>query len=225
MADKLKRPLAIVMLVLLAVLLYGCAAQPAASYKLGSSGEEVKEIQRRLRDWGYYKGPVDGKYGEATRAAVILFQKKHGLTADGIVGAKTAEKLGIPAPKSGSSVKSGGSSSDLYLLAKLVYAEARGEPYKGKVAVAAVVLNRVESSQFPDSIPKVIYQSGAFTCVSDGQINLAPDQESLDAARDAMNGWDPSGGALFYFEPNKATSKWIWSRPQIVTIGNHIFCM
>ena len=225
MADKLKRPLAIILLILLAVLLYGCEAKPAASYKIGSSGEEVKEIQRRLKDWGYYKGPVDGKYGEATRAAVIWFQKKHGLTADGIVGAQTAEKLGIPAPRSGGSSKAGGgSSSDLYLLAKLVYAEARGEPYKGKVAVAAVVLNRVESSKFPDSIPKVIYQSGAFTCVDDGQINLAPDQESLDAARDAMNGWDPSGGALFYFEPNKATSKWIWSRPQIVTIGNHIFC-
>ncbi|MGI5918284.1 MAG: spore cortex-lytic enzyme [Christensenellales bacterium] len=225
MADKLKRPLAIMLLVLLTVWLYGCEAQPAASYKLGSSGEEVKEIQRRLKDWGYYKGPVDGKYGEATRAAVIWFQKKHGLVADGIVGAQTAEKLGIPAPRSGGSAKAGGgSSSDLYLLAKLVYAEARGEPYKGKVAVAAVVLNRVESSQFPDSIPKVIYQRGAFTCVDDGQINLAPDQEALDAARDAMNGWDPSGGALFYFEPNKATSKWIWSRPQIVTIGNHIFC-
>jgi N-acetylmuramoyl-L-alanine amidase len=224
MAKKLKRPLAM-LLVLLAVLLYGCEAMPAASYKLGSSGEEVKKIQQRLRDWGYYKGEVDGKYGEATRAAVIWFQKKHGLTADGIVGARTAEKLGVAAPRdSGSSSKSDGNSSDLYLLARLVYGEARGEPYKGMVAVAAVVLNRVKSSKFPDSIAKVIYQSGAFSVVDDGQINLTPNQQSLDAARDAMNGWDPSGGALFYFEPNKATSKWIWSRPQIVTIGNHIFC-
>jgi N-acetylmuramoyl-L-alanine amidase len=223
MGKRLKIPLAI-LLVLLAVLFYGCETVPAASYKVGSSGDAVKEIQQRLKDWGYYNGAVDGKYGEATRAAVVWFQKKHGITADGIVGAQTAEKLGVAAPTGGGGGSSSGNSNDVYLLARLVYGEARGEPYKGMVAVAAVVLNRVESSQFPGSIAKVIYQSGAFSVVDDGQINLAPNQQSLDAARDAMNGWDPSGGALFYYAPSKTSNQWIRSREVIVTIANHVFC-
>ncbi len=216
---KIRKPLA-VLLMLLAVLFCCAAAIPAASYRMGSSGDAVREIQRRLKDWGYYKGNVDGYYGALTQDAVIAFQKKHGIAVDGVVGAQTAEKLGV-APPSG-----GGSSSDkdVYLLARLVHGEARGEPYKGKVAVAAVVLNRVESSLFPNSIAKVIYQSGAFSVVSDGQINLSPDQESLRAARDALNGWDPSGGALFYYNPAKTSNKYIRSRPVILTIANHVFC-
>ncbi len=223
--ERLKKPLAM-LLVLLAVLLFGCEATPAASYKVGSSGNEVKEIQQRLKDWGYYTGAVDGKYGEATRTAVVWFQKKHGITADGIVGAQTAEKLGVNAPSGGGGggSNSSGNNNDVYLLARLVYGEARGEPYKGMVAVAAVVLNRVEDSRFPNSIAKVIYQSGAFSVVDDGQINLTPNQQSLDAARDAMNGWDPSGGAVFYYAPAKTSNKWMRSRPVIVTIGEHIFC-
>ena len=220
--ERLNKPLAI-LLVLLAVLILGCETVPAASYKLGSSGDAVKEIQQRLKDWGYYTGDVDGKYGEATKTAVIWFQKKHGITADGIVGAQTAEKLGVAAP-SGSGGSTSGNSNDVYLLARLVYGESRGEPYKGMVAVAAVVLNRVEDSRFPNSIAKVIYQSGAFSVVDDGQINLSPNQQSLDAARDAMNGWDPSGGAVFYYAPSKTSNKWIRSRPVIVTIGDHVFC-
>ncbi len=220
--ERLKKPLAI-LLVLLAVLFYACEAVPAASYKLGSSGDAVKEIQQRLKDWGYYSGSVDGKYGEATRTAVIWFQKKHGITADGIVGAQTAEKLGVAAPTDGGKSTSG-NSNDVYLLARLVYGESRGEPYKGMVAVAAVVLNRVEDSRFPNSIAKVIYQAGAFSVVDDGQINLSPNQQSLDAARDALNGWDPSGGAMFYYAPSKTSNKWIRSRPVIVTIGDHVFC-
>ena len=221
--ERLKRPLAI-LLVLLAVLFCGCEAVPAASYKVGSSGDAVKEIQQRLKDWGYYSGSVDGKYGEATRTAVIWFQKKHGISADGIVGAQTAEKLGVTAPSDGGGKSSSGNSNDVYLLARLVYGESRGEPYKGMVAVAAVVLNRVEDSRFPNSIAKVIYQSGAFSVVDDGQINLSPNQQSLDAARDALNGWDPSGGAVFYYAPSKTSNKWIRSRPVIVTIGDHVFC-
>jgi N-acetylmuramoyl-L-alanine amidase len=155
---------------------------------------------------------------------VIWFQKKHGITADGIVGTQTAEKLGVTAPSDNSNASSGGNSNDVYLLARLVYGESRGEPYKGMVAVAAVVLNRVESSQFPGSIAKVIYQSGAFSVVDDGQINLTPNQQSLDAARDAMNGWDPSGGALFYYAPDKTSNQWIRSREVICTIGDHVFC-
>jgi len=215
-----KIPLAMLM-VLLTVFFCGCEAVPAVAYKFGSSGDQVKEIQRRLKDWGYYKGEVDGYYGKETENAVIAFQKKHGITIDGIVGSQTAEKLGISLP---SGTTSSGSSSDVYLLAQLIYGESRGEPYKGQVAVAAVVLNRVESSKFPNSIAAVIYQSGAFDVVDDGQINLAPDQTALSAARDAVNGWDPSGGALFYYNPNTATSGWIWSRPVIVVIGNHKFC-
>lgn len=219
MKKKLK-PLA---LILLAVLFCSCSvAVPVASYKMGSSGDAIREIQQRLKDWGYYKGNVDGYYGKQTQDAVIAFQKKHGITVDGVVGAQTAEKLGVQAP----SGTTGGSSSekDVYLLARLVHGEARGEPYKGMVAVAAVVLNRVESSLFPNSIAKVIYQSGAFSVVDDGQINLAPDESSLRAARDALNGWDPSGGALFYYNPAKTSNKYIRSRPVICTIGDHVFC-
>lgn len=223
MGRRLKKPLAI-LLVLLAVLSYGCEAMPVASYKVGSSGDAVKEIQQRLKDWGYYTGVVDGKYGEATRTAVVWFQKKHGITADGIVGAQTAEKLGVAAPTGSGGGSSSGNNNDVYLLARLIYGEARGEPYKGMVAVGAVVLNRVESSQFPNSIAKVIYQSGAFSVVDDGQINLAPNQQSLDAARDAMNGWDPSYGALFYYAPSKTSNQWIRQRKIIVTIGDHVFC-
>lgn len=220
---KIRRPLAL-LLALLAVLFCSCsAALPAASYKMGSSGDAIKEIQQRLKDWGYYKGTVDGNYGAKTQDAVIAFQKKHGITVDGIVGAQTAEKLGVQAPSSGTS--SGDSNDkDVYLLARLIHGEARGEPYKGMVAVAAVVLNRVESSLFPNSMAKVIYQSGAFSVVDDGQINLAPDTDSLKAARDAINGWDPSGGALFYYNPAKTKNKYIRSRPVILTIGEHVFC-
>lgn len=218
---KIKKPL--VVLLALLVVLFCSAAMPVASYRMGSSGDAIKEIQQRLKDWGYYKGNVDGYYGAITQDAVIAFQKKHGIAVDGIVGAKTAEKLGVAAPSGGTS---GGDSSekDVYLLARLVHGEARGEPYKGMVAVAAVVLNRVESSLFPNSIAKVIYQSGAFSVVDDGQINLAPDSDSLRAARDALNGWDPSGGAIFYYNPAKTSNKYIRSRPVICTIGDHVFC-
>ncbi len=218
MRKKLK-PL--VFLLLAVLLCSGAAIMPVASYKMGSSGDAIREIQQRLKDWGYYTGNVDGYYGVLTQDAVIYFQKKHGITVDGVVGAQTAEKLGVAAP-SGSSGSA--NDNDVYLLAKLVHGEARGEPYKGMVAVAAVVLNRVESSLFPNNIANVIYQSGAFSVVDDGQINLAPDQSSLRAARDAINGWDPSGGALFYYNPAKTTNKYMRSRPVIVTIGDHIFC-
>lgn len=203
----------------------------AATVKVGSSGTVVKTIQTKLKRWGYYTGSVDGVFGAKTKAAVQSFQRKNGLTADGIVGNATAKAMGVTL--SGSSTTSsntgttasGISNSDLYLLSCCVYGEARGESYTGKVAVAAVILNRVKSSNFPNSISGVIYQSGAFTCVSDGQINLGTNDECTRAAQDALNGWDPSGGALYYFNPATATSKWIWSRPQLITIGKHIFCL
>lgn len=217
-------------------------AQPAAYaavLKQGARGGEVKEVQRRLKNWGYYLGNVDGIYGPATVKAVKSFQKKNGLSADGICGKATYAALGMndsvrvlengdkDAPSGGQS-GSGASdytSSDLYLLARCIYGEARGESYTGQVAVGAVVLNRVESSQFPNTISGVIYQKGAFTAVDDGQINLTPDQTAINAARDAMNGWDPTYGCLYYYNPATATSSWIFSRQTVTTIGRHVFAI
>ena len=194
--------------------------------KYGSSGDEVKQIQTKLKRWGYYDGDVDGIYGSKTVAAVKSFQRKNGLTVDGIAGTNTLNAMGITSNNSNSASNSGSTSnsSDTNLLARLIYGEARGEPYTGQVAVGAVVLNRVKSSKFPNTIAGVIYQSGAFDAVSDGQINLSPDSTAIKAAKDAMNGWDPSYGSIYYFNPSTATNKWIWSRPHTVTIGSHRFC-
>lgn len=192
--------------------------------KYGSRGTEVRTIQEKLKRWGYYNGSVDGIYGTQTVAAVKKFQQKNGLTVDGIAGQKTLTAMGIMSSSSGSQGSSSTNSSDINLLSHLIYGEARGEPYTGQVAVGAVIMNRVKSSSFPNTIAGVIYQSGAFTAVSDGQINLSPDSTSRKAAQDAMNGWDPSYGAIYYFNPNTATNKWIWSRPMTVTIGKHRFC-
>lgn len=190
-----------------------------ATSRRGSTGSEVRQIQEKLKRWGYYSGSVDGIYGSKTEEAVRNFQKNNGLTVDGIAGKETLAAMGIT-----SSNSSGNSSSDLSLLSKVVYSEARGEPYTGQVAVAAIVLNRVASSSFPNTVSGVVYQAGAFDAVSDGQINLTPDSTAKKAAQDAMNGWDPTYGCIYYFNPSTATSKWIWSRPQVVTIGKHIFC-
>ena len=195
--------------------------------KYGSRGEEVRTIQTKLKRWGYYDGNVDGIYGSQTLAAGKEFQQKNGLTVDGIAGTKTLQAMGIYNSSNNSSSSNSSSStnsSDLNLLSRLVYGEARGEPYTGQVAVAAVVLNRVRSSSFPNTVSGVIYQSGAFDVVSDGQINLTPNETAKKAAQDALNGWDPTNGAIYYFNPATATNKWIWSRPMTVTIGKHRFC-
>lgn len=194
----------------------------AAVLKVGSSGQQVRTLQTKLNNWGYNAGTVDGIFGSNTLAAVKRFQANNGLTVDGIVGAKTAAALGMTLSGSSSS-NSSYSSSDLYLLAKCIYAEARGEPYIGQVAIGAVVLNRVESSSFPNTIAGVIYQPYAFTAVSDGQINLEPNDTAYKAARDALNGWDPTNGCLYYYNPSTATSAWIWSRPIMLSIGRHNF--
>lgn len=194
----------------------------AAVLKVGSSGHQVRTLQTKLNNWGYNAGTVDGIFGSNTLAAVKRFQANNGLTVDGIVGAKTAAALGMTLSGSSSS-NSSYSSSDLYLLAKCIYAEARGEPYIGQVAIGAVVLNRVESSSFPNTIAGVIYQPYAFTAVSDGQINLEPNDTAYKAARDALNGWDPTNGCLYYYNPSTATSAWIWSRPIMLSIGRHNF--
>lgn len=207
-------------------------AQSAAAelYKKGSSGATVTEIQTRLKEWGYYSGEVDGVYGSKTEAAVRYFQSSNGLNADGQVGNQTLAALGITPSDSGNSgggssgASGGDQSGDVYLLARLISAEARGEPYVGQVAVGAVVLNRVRHASFPNSIADVIYQTEAFTCIADGQFDEPIADSAYRAAQDALNGYDPSYGAIYYFNPSTATSSWIWSRPLIVEIGKHRFC-
>ena len=204
------------------VVLMSWNSEVEALSKYGSRGTEVRTIQEKLKRWGYYSGSVDGIYGSQTVSAVKSFQKKNRLTVDGIAGTQTLKAMGITSSSSSSS--SSNNSSNVNLLARVVYGEARGEPYTGQVAVAAVVLNRVKSSKFPNSISGVVYQSGAFDAVADGQINMTPDTTAKKAAQDALNGWDPSYGAIYYFNPSTATNKWIWSRPMTVTIGKHRFC-
>lgn len=213
------------------------AVAPAAVLRQGSTGGEVKEVQRRLKNWGYYSGAVDGIFGSGTKKAVILFQKKNGLTADGIVGKATYKALGMNDSYNalnGSSGSSGSggtggvngyTSSDVYLMAKAIYAEGRGESYTGQVAIGAVIMNRVKSPQFPNTISGVIYQKGAFTAVDDGQINLEPNDTAYRAARDAMNGWDPTYGCLYYYNPAVATSSWIFTRQTVTVIGKHVFAI
>ncbi len=193
----------------------------AVVLKKGSTGSTVKTLQTKLKNWGYYKGSIDGIYGSQTVEAVKYFQRRNGLTADGIVGKKTAAAIGITLTSSGS----GYSNSDTYLLARAIYGEARGEPYIGQVAVAAVILNRVKDSRFPNTVSGVIYQKNAFTCVADGQINLTPDQTAIKAAKDALSGWDPTNGCLYYYNPSTATSAWIWTRQVRLKIGEHNFCV
>ena len=205
-------------------------AESAAILKQGSQGGEVKEVQRRLKLWGYYKGEADGVFGAGTRSAVIAFQKKHGLKADGVVGKSTYKALGMESSyqalvNNATNGVGGYSSSDVYLLAKTIYAEGRGEPYTGQVAIGAVVMNRVRNSAFPNTVSGVVYQKHAFTAVSDGQINLTPDDTAMRAARDAINGWDPTGGALYYYNPAVATSAWIFDRQTITVIGRHVFAI
>ena len=192
----------------------------------GSRGETVRQVQTKLKQWGYYSGSVDGVFGQSTYEAVMWFQRANGLTADGTVGGATLAALGISAQSAeGTTAASAAGTSDVELLAHCVYGEARGEPYGGKVAVAAVVLNRVKSSSFPNTISGVIYQDGAFTCVSDGQLYLTPDEDAYRAARDALNGWDPTYGCLYYYNPATAVSAWIWSREVRLTIGAHSFAV
>lgn len=223
---KKKIIISIVLLVLTiafaVALLFENAPVAEALSKYGSRGTEVRTIQEKLKRWGYYTGSVDGIYGSLTVSAVKKFQQKNGLTVDGIAGPKTLSAMGITSSSSSSS--STNNSSNVNLLAKVIYGEARGEPYTGQVAVGAVIMNRVKSSKFPNTISGVVYQSGAFDAVADGQVNMTPDATAKKAAQDAINGWDPSYGAIYYFNPNTATNKWIWSRPLTVTIGKHRFC-
>ena len=220
---KNRKLIVLIMILMILTVLIALETNVIALSRYGSRGSEVSQIQTKLKRWGYYSGAVDGIYGSQTLAAVKYFQRTNGLTVDGIAGTQTLKAMGITSSSSSGS-SSSSTNSNLNLLSRLVYSEARGEPYTGQVAVAAVVLNRVKSSSFPNTVSGVIYQNGAFDAVSDGQINLTPDSTATKAAQDALNGWDPSYGAIYYFNPNTATNAWIWSRPQTVTIGRHRFC-
>ena len=210
----------------LAVWLSGVQQAGAAVY-WGSRGQQVRQVQQKLLQWGYYKGTVDGVFGQETYDAVVRFQRRNGLATDGVVGSDTAAAMGLDIGSAAAASSSAASSyqSDVELLARLIHGEARGEPYVGMVAVGAVVLNRVKSSRFPNTIAGVVYQAGAFDAVSDGQINLTPGEQSRRAARDALNGWDPTGGCLYYYNPSTATSSWIWTREVRLTIGDHSFAV
>lgn len=201
----------------------GLTVARAANIVKGDTTANIKAVQTRLATLGYYTYKVDGIWGSRTKKAVKKFQRDYGLTADGIVGARTEKALKITLTGKSSLSKNTVSSANLDLLAKCVYAEARGEPYTGQVAIAAVVLNRVKSSSFPNTVSGVIYQKNAFTCVSDGQINLTPNASAYSAAKDALNGWDPTNGCLYYYNPATATSKWIWSLKVELKIGKHSF--
>lgn len=210
-------------LLLLAALLTTVLTADAATLTMGSRGERVALIQQRLKEWGYYSGKVDGVFGRGTYNAVVRFQRQNGLSVDGQVGKKTAAAMGIPLTGTISAALY--RESELNLLARLVSGEARGEPYIGQVAVAAVVLNRVRSDDFPDTISGVIFQPGAFDAVWDGQFDMEPTASCVRAARDAMNGWDPTGGCTYYYNPSTATNEWIWTRSVQLTIGRHAFAI
>jgi N-acetylmuramoyl-L-alanine amidase len=191
------------------------------AYSYGSRGDTVITIQTKLTNWGYYSGVVDGVYGYQTYMAIKYFQRTNGLYPDGVAGNQTLVALGISIPQN---YNASAENPNKNLLGRIITGEARGEPYIGQVAIGGVVMNRTNDPRFPSTIPGVIYQAGAFTAVDDGQIDLPPDTSCLKAAGDALNGWDPSGGAIYYYNPATATNKWIWSRPVVKVIGHHVFC-
>lgn len=213
-------------ILLVNVLVILAVVQPSipALFRRGSRGEEVRQIQTVLKDRELYTGNIDGIYGSQTEKAVIRFQKQMGLTPDGIAGPQTLSALGLGKAPSGVTGIGGYSANEVALLARIISAESRGEPYAGQVAVGAVILNRVAHPSFPNTLAGVIYQPGAFSCLDDGGVNAAVADSAYRAARDAINGSDPSGGAIYYYNPAKSTNKWIFSRPIITVIGNHRFC-
>ena len=222
-SNRMELALQLIAALMTFALFFSFVRADAAVVAWGDKGDQVTLIQQKLKQYGYFSGTVDGVFGKQTYDAVVWFQRKNGLKVDGAVGESTAAALGITL--TGSVSAASYNESETYLLGRLVHGEARGEPYVGKVAVAAVVLNRVKSPSFPNTISGVIYQSGAFDAVSDGQINLTPDEDSLRAARDALNGWDPTGGCLYYYNPATATNGGIWSRTVQLSIGKHNFAI
>ncbi|MFI3166962.1 MAG: spore cortex-lytic enzyme [Bacillota bacterium] len=229
MSNKRTRNIVVLLAIVLVIssILFSVASitnqTDAMTLKKGSNGESVKAMQQALNEKGFWVGTPDGVFGAGTEAGLKKFQSANGLSADGVAGTKTLEKLGLSKSQTAVSNNANFTDSDVYLLAKTIHAEARGENYIGQVAVGAVILNRVKSAEFPNTIAGVVYQPWAFTAVHDGQINLEPDEQSIRAAKDALSGWDPSQGCLFYYNPDKATSQWIFTTQTVTKIGNHIF--
>lgn len=214
----------LVNIMVLVMLLDSGGAQALSKY--GSTGGEVTRIQQRLEELGYYPGTVDGIYGTRTKNAVISFQRDYGLSDDGIAGPLTLEALGLTGGGgSGGGGYGGFSESDVQLLATIISAEARGEPYQGQVAVGAVIMNRIAHPSFPNTLSGVIYQQGAFSCLNDGGVNAPVADSAYTAARESINGSDPTGGAIYYYNPAKTTNKWIWSRQVVAEIGAHRFAI
>ena len=185
----------------------------------GSRGKEGRAIQQELKDRGLFHDDVTGYYGPVTQAAVKRFQKQQGISQTGIAGPATLKALGITVGSIPAATQ-----ANISLLARIISAEARGEPYTGQVAVGAVILNRIEHPSFPDTLSGVIFQKGAFTAVTDGQFDQPVSDTAYSAARDALNGWDPTGGCIYYYNPKKTSNKFIYSRPIVTVIGNHRFC-
>lgn len=211
-------------LMIIAMLTDSGSARALSRY--GSTGTEVTQIQQRLQELGYDPGTADGIYGTRTKNAVISFQRDYGLSDDGIAGPKTLEALGLTGGGgSGGGSYGGFSESDVQLLARIISAESRGEPYQGQVAVGAVIMNRISHPSFPNTLSGVIYQEGAFSCLYDGGVNAAVVDSAYQAAREAINGSDPTGGAIYYYNPAKTTNKWIWSRQVVAVIGAHNFAI
>ncbi len=219
------RILVVILVNLMIVLMLWNSGGAKALSKYGSRGEEVTLIQQRLQELGYNPGAADGIYGTRTQDAVTAFQRDQGLTADGIAGKNTLSALGLTEGGGSGGGYGGFSESDLQLLASIISAESRGEPYEGQVAVGAVIMNRIAHPSFPNTLSEVIYQPGAFSCLYDGGINAAVADSAYQAAREAINGSDPTGGAIYYYNPAKTTNKWIWSREVIATIGSHRFAI
>lgn len=221
---KLKIVFLFISILTLAVFVHSKIYRPAitTSTKLGDKNNTVKEIQTALNQKGYYNGAIDGIFGNGTKEAVIKFQAENNLEADGIVGEKTATALGLAETSTPQTSKF--SDSETELLARIISAESRGEPYSGQVAVGAVILNRIEHPSFPNTLSGVIYQPGAFSCLNDGQINEEVYESAKKAAIDAINGADPSGGAIYYYNPEKTSNSFMLSRPVITIIGKHKFC-
>ena len=191
--------------------------------RYGSTGNEVKQIQTKLKSLGFYNGSVDGIYGTKTKNAVTAFQRSCGITADGIAGSQTLLYLGLSGSSTSNSTRF--TNEEVNLLAKVISAEARGESYEGQVAVGAVILNRIAHPSFPDTLSGVVYQKGAFSCVNDSNWYQPVAASARRAAQDAMNGWDPTGGAVYYYNPAKTSNAWMRSRKVIKIIGNHYFCI
>ncbi len=189
----------------------------SATIQVQASMNTIRVTQAKLYEMGYYSSAIDGKYSASTKTAIKSFQKDYSLQDTGELNQATLTALGVSDSEQ--------TNSDLYLLAKLIYSEARGEIYTGQVAVGAVVLNRVDDAGFPNTLQGVIYQPWAFTALHDGQFNLEPNSTAYQAAQDAMNGWDPSYGSLYYYNPATATSSWIFTRTTVVVIGNHVFAI